>query len=653
MKQAAFLVFLHLSGCVCTLPFRKTIPLAFLCLSGFLWGAAIWCLVGIVHFWFHVSWTAFSAFAGMAAAAACAAVLEYKQNRFSFSGREACLLVNTVLISCLLAVYLCLNNYAVLSYDSFQLVNVGRSIGFNNGITSINQGFLASWGIFLPLLQAASVFLGIDYLYALQPFFAATFLACFYYLTCRAVAGMTGEIRYAALVALLGTLAMFSSYFLLFESFYIHNNFICAPYFFIALAAMWMALAEDNSAWFGFSIPAMLAFGLLRTENVIYCMMFFLLFLSVRKLSYRTAAGLLVPWAGFFFIWYITIRGYIGKGSDILNANYVLIILAVLALFCSAVLGLKNRFVSAVMAKMHIIMLCCSLLLTGAFFVINPPHMYTSLQSLYGNMVANGMWQSTWVVLLVLLCLTPLLPPVPYQRIFSFGIALFFTLLLLFCVPRHPYRLGWGGSANRILTHILPVVVFFVILKFSGALKQPGTGRTPAGIAARNALVCCLLTVLSFLAFVHYTRPVDHARHATVIEAPRWSPGVPGNPHDFSVALRGKTDRLFVASKTTCPCTVVLDLHKTIRCCCIEIVEYHKTQAFEDFSLATSNDLETWTPLYDSRNAGGGRCLRLDDTTAVIHPPGGHAPFRYLRLVLNSSRGQNRLLMKKLSVYSF
>ena len=48
MPQFFFLLGLYLAGLLFGLPFRGKLPLPFLCLTGFAWGAALWVLAGLI-----------------------------------------------------------------------------------------------------------------------------------------------------------------------------------------------------------------------------------------------------------------------------------------------------------------------------------------------------------------------------------------------------------------------------------------------------------------------------------------------------------------------------------------------------------------------------------------------------------------------------
>jgi len=58
-------------------------------------------------------------------------------------------------------------------------------------------------------------------------------------------------------------------------------------------------------------------------------------------------------------------------------------------------------------------------------------------------------------------------PRFPQEDLFLYGVILFFALLLAIVYFRVPYHTGWGDSANRMVTHILPLGTLFILMKFS------------------------------------------------------------------------------------------------------------------------------------------------------------------------------------------
>ena len=97
----------------------------------------------------------------------------------------------------------------------------------------------------------------------------------------------------------------------------------------------------------------------------------------------------------------------------------------------------------------------------------------SSLNS-FSNLMINGTqwWGMIWIFTLVSVILLRGAPHLYFARILSSGVVSFFLLTILISYARVPYRLGWGDSANRMFTHILPIALFYVTLRIDAFARM-------------------------------------------------------------------------------------------------------------------------------------------------------------------------------------
>ena len=88
------------------------------------------------------------------------------------------------------------------------------------------------------------------------------------------------------------------------------------------------------------------------------------------------------------------------------------------------------------------------------------------------NFFRFGRWGITWFVFSLFLILSVTGPRVAEEEIFLYGISGFFLLLVAIVYFRNPYRIGWYDSANRMSTHVLPIVILYVLMKASEGLSE-------------------------------------------------------------------------------------------------------------------------------------------------------------------------------------
>ncbi|MCW8929224.1 MAG: hypothetical protein OQL19_03175, partial [Gammaproteobacteria bacterium] len=78
-----------------------------------------------------------------------------------------------------------------------------------------------------------------------------------------------------------------------------------------------------------------------------------------------------------------------------------------------------------------------------------------------------GRWGVLWKTLIILALLSLVWPKIKNEAFLSYGILFYFILIFLFSFARIPYLSSWGDSSNRMLTHLVPIIIFFFALKFN------------------------------------------------------------------------------------------------------------------------------------------------------------------------------------------
>jgi hypothetical protein len=88
-----------------------------------------------------------------------------------------------------------------------------------------------------------------------------------------------------------------------------------------------------------------------------------------------------------------------------------------------------------------------------------------SMEATFQNIVlSEGAWLFTWSVGVVLLAVALVVHQVPSSRLWTtpiLGFAILWWLLPM--IREGAWRVGTGDSGNRILAHMLPVVVAFLV----------------------------------------------------------------------------------------------------------------------------------------------------------------------------------------------
>jgi hypothetical protein len=474
--QTGFIIGLQVLGILWGLALKKWLDVRLMAVSGFLWGALTWILLSLpVAILFDSAYTATTMFSLIAVTGI---ILLFVAIREQPSQTELAWSFGTLVIFSLFTMIFVLNNFAILSYDSYTLVLLGQQIGFFEEINLNISTSLASWGVFMPLLHAASVFLDIDYLYALQPMFAISGLASIFYFIYHSLGKQNQKIGIRILVSCLAITGISSTYFLVFESVYIHNNLLSAIYLFLFVALAWNSLQDQSSSMLFLGLVALSGFVLLRTETSLTAVIFLFLLISYYSSDRDKQVKQLgiIAFSIFVFIWYLYLFLAIGTGTDILSpSKIVILVIPYIGLLVVIWLSKRKEWEKRLP---HIPLLLLYVFLVGALIVglLKPEHMATSLTVMVKNMFDfnferweitwYGRWGITWFVFVILGLLALAWPKINHEKFLSYGIILFLILIYLFAFARNPYRLGFGDSANRMLTHIVPIIVFYFSLKF-------------------------------------------------------------------------------------------------------------------------------------------------------------------------------------------
>jgi hypothetical protein len=646
MIQFCFLMALYLAGILFAMPFRKGLPFAFLCITGFLWGSLFWVFANVVVQLSRIPNSPLL-IAGVAACGiALLLILSIRRGTWRLTKSEARGLLGGALAFAGVSATALNFNLTVISYDSFVQMLFGTYLGEGMNQYLRESAIWAGWGIFLPAIHAAPVLFGMEYLSAFQPVFWLSFIAAFYYLSVRAIPICCVHARFAPHLSVLTVLALGSSYFVLFQAFYIHNSLPTAAYFLLFTVTAWLAIEENRPAWLVFSILSLTAFSLCRLENPMYVPVFLSILFGVGRFSWRRQVACALPLLVFLMVWYGFLAYMMGQESNIISGRIALYFVAGLGAYAVWVLLSWFSWAHRITLISRWLMLVGAALALIAVFAWQPQHMDESLRAIAKNMIRFGLWSSLWVLLLVLCVFAPALPSVRSGSLFTHSLAIYLVAILALAAGRTPYREGCGDSGNRMLTHLAPVLLFYLQMRYAKGLLD-GVSLRPAVLKSRGLLVAGEVAILlAGAVFFYATRQVDYAVGARVVQAPAFT----SQKYTFSVALRGIVDDRYVAAARPGPATVVLDLGRKVKASVLEMVEYHGTERFTDFAWHVSLDGKEWKEVYDTRTKPEPPVKQIGPW-AYRYPLHDKGEFRFVRLTFRAAIDQNRLAMRKVSIY--
>ncbi|HEY59640.1 MAG TPA: hypothetical protein G4N92_02980 [Anaerolineae bacterium] len=378
--------------------------------------------------------------------------------------------VSAIFVSFLLFIILFTKiNYSTPTQDSLFLLVMAQNIS-KNGLDNWVIASPASWGIFLPIIQSISSFLGEDYLRSLMPTFALSFLCLFSYMLWKFSTSMGVEIRKKIVIIIISLFVLITTPLFLLNFFYIHTNLISSVFFFAALTTFSMSSIEKEKNWLVFSMLAFWGFNLSRIENPIFTLVYFGMSLSFNKLSYKSRLIYLTPTILMVIFWYFSIaRMNLGTFTDILDSSRSSTIALVYFLFLVAIIMSNFKWVEKRLLKNLNSLLFISLIFLLAWmFNEKPQHMTANLIGVLKNLFITGSWGAFWYLFLLSFLISIITPPFHYEGLFKFGIPVYFMcLLVLGFIRKLPYHDIWSDSANRMVINIMPIALLYMQLKIS------------------------------------------------------------------------------------------------------------------------------------------------------------------------------------------
>lgn len=531
--------------------------------------------------------------------------------------------------------------WLLLSFDSVEQIATGRSLAAYGWIGDLGV-LLASWGGLVPLVQGAGVGVGVDVLHAYQPLMALSLFA----FCAWAAWQLAAQLKAAAAAVTL--LVLVSCYFVLFQGHYVHNSLPSALFLGGAVLLFGLAWQRGEALLLRIAFVCLAAFCLCRTEAPLFAALALVLGagLAAQGSLGPAYARLATLFAAAIAAWYLVLALVIGAGSDIMTPGRLGILVAVLGAAWAGTILLVRLPLPRLRACVPELIIAVCVAAVAAATVWQPAHMLQNVNAILGNLFGTGRWGLGWAALV-------LAAPFAWRRsdacraLLAFALG-FAALVLLLGMARVPYRVGWGDSANRIFTHLWPLLVVAVSAGAASFRLQLPRASLPRqlGLALGSSLVvgfCCAMLVLS---------AGNVAPQARVVQAQDFCPPDRAGRYDFAVALRPPPGRssTYAAACGSGPRDVVLELPKARRLRHVYLHEYGKEQAWQDFGVSTSADGKTWTTQYDSRNpALQGAARRL--TPVQLRVDLGGEQVKFVRIEFRSALGQNRLLLHRLAIY--
>jgi len=472
INQLLFLCFLEVLGLSFMSLFKKSLDRVYLYLLSFPMGVSLWVFLILLLLWAGVSVDWGTVLAASFLMLGIFLLLGLKKKVFSREDRMP-LVVFLLSFAGLSCAFLSLN-FSFFTNDSWALVAGGRTIALS---TRLPARLLAETGIFSSILHAAGSFWRFDYLYALYPLVALMLVLFLIY-------GLYAPFENKKIspnrrLAFCGLAALFllSTYFILLNSFYVHSNLLYGFYTFIALFGLWRRLLGDPFVWLVVSILALLSSIFIRVEGPLVAVIPIVLLISSPKLSFKDkwiyVLSVTLAVSAWFIKLFFVFSGFRGKK---LTADRSLLVILIYFV-CLLGLWLSERRRLARLRCFIPPAMLYALTLLWSYFI------WTKGMSLKGgdliihrygilliNILRDGGWGATWIALFVLFVAALFMARFEQEFLFAYYILSFVLLFNSINLFRGGFRAGWGDSGNRMMVHLIFILVFYIFFKFEAAI---------------------------------------------------------------------------------------------------------------------------------------------------------------------------------------
>lgn len=350
-----------------------------------------------------------------------------------------------------------------LTPDSLRYLLAATDLVRPDGLVEMNDADLLLRQIGLPSLHAFSDLVDRRYVASIAPLFGVSGLGLFTWLTLKFTSAMEARKRRWLVVGAL--LFLGTANRLVYDAFYINTHIQMAVFLLIAIAGSWLAVAKGHSGW---AWPAGLALAsclLLRPEAPLVVAIV-LVTVGASRATWSVRLAMSLTPIVVMFLWYGIVLWQHANGGDLVSLNAP-VFGSLVAVMGAALVVLVGGLDSA-KPWIHYAdrVALAALALSAVFFAIRTPEVWLgSVESGFRNLTYNGVWLFTWVAAIGLLAIALIVQRIPDSRLWTVPILGFGVLFWLLPLLRGAaWRVGAGDSGNRILAHIVVVVVVFLVL---------------------------------------------------------------------------------------------------------------------------------------------------------------------------------------------
>lgn len=368
-------------------------------------------------------------------------------------------------VACFLASYL---RWSALSDDSVMILLLSKIMARDHFISATAVSQLSGFGIFLPLMQANAAWFGYEYFSGFSVMMAVSFVLSIFVLFdhfCRLFLRKKPQVMSWVVVALF----LLSSFFLHFEFIYIHNNLVASVYFQLFLASILFFLFDSyKTQWLWLTGLMALGYFFTRNEAPVMILPGLFLLLSSASGNSQHKRNLFGAILAVVMCWHLSIYGLLKETGQLSQSHLTPMIMLLMniplfLIFCLSFSWLCRRVQPLLnWVNFHIVSLSVLLIVMISFY--DNELITIGLKAIGLNFFGLGGWGLTWILILPALLVARWFDDFSNGRFLGNLIWVYLIEVLLIGLGQGYYRVGWGDSANRNVTHIFGLAVIYLAL---------------------------------------------------------------------------------------------------------------------------------------------------------------------------------------------
>jgi hypothetical protein len=269
--------------------------------------------------------------------------------------------------------------------------------------------------------------------------------------------------RWAIVGAAIGFMVTTNGF--LFHAFYLNGHMVFAAMLLLGVGVAWYATTCRHWELMIVSALGFAALVPMRAESLIVAVIFMVPIVTATAVPVVWKWTLVLPMTVATLMWNVILLPQYVDSSELGSSGSVYGGALLVAGILVVVLLSHSTRVSRLLSGVPWMMSGAVFLTVGALAWRDFALFAASIGSMAANLAQAGLWAMFWFIIPALLLGSLLVVAVPNQRFWSFGIPTFMMAVFIFAFLREgAYRVSWADSGNRMMMHIVPVLVLAVAL---------------------------------------------------------------------------------------------------------------------------------------------------------------------------------------------